>query len=97
MKRSNAPANTTPPAVASTPDVCGARSRVTHTVLRVSILIACTRPYLPSLSGRGRIPQLTPEDSAPRPPPPGIGKMSMQASVSGANTILLAGLYDAGG
>jgi hypothetical protein len=69
MTRSKAPANTTPPAVASTPEVCGARSRAVQTVCRVSGE-GLQPPYWPSLSGRGRMPQLTPEESAPRPDPP---------------------------
>jgi hypothetical protein len=43
------------------------------------------------------MPQLTPDDSAPRcSPPPGIGNTSMHASASGAIKICVAALYEAG-
>src|SRR6185503_13453271 len=94
-ERSSAPAKTTPPAVASAPVDCGARCRSVHTVLRVSMLIACTRPYLPSLFGRGRRLQRTPVDRLPRPPF-STGVRSMHDSTSGTYSILVRGLYDEG-
>src|SRR5262249_44552879 len=52
-QRSREPSNTTPPAVASTALLCGARSRRTHSVLRVARSTACTRPTIPSPSSFG--------------------------------------------
>src|SRR5581483_5137294 len=93
--RSSAPANTTPPAVASTPVVCGARWRCTHTVLRVSRLIASKRPYRPSLSNLGRSAQRTPLDSTPRSPSP-TGVMSMHDSTSGTYRTCVPASYEPG-
>ena len=61
--------------------------------LSVSRLSACRRPYLPSLSGRGRTVQRTPVDRLPRSPS-GTGTRSMHASVIGTYRILVAGSYD---
>src|SRR6185369_10065897 len=94
-ERSSAPAKTTPPAVASAPVDCGARCRSIQTVLRVSRLMACTRPYLPSLSGRGRRLQRTPLERLPRPPG-ATGVRSMHASTIVTYRILVRGLYEDG-
>src|SRR6185436_8409636 len=80
--RSRYPANTRPPEVISVPAVSGARCRSIHTVLPVSMLIAWSRPYLPSLAGRGRTVHRTPVDRLPRSPA-GTGTRSMHASVIG--------------
>src|SRR5579872_1760005 len=89
------PLNTMPPAVSSAPLDSGARCRDVHTTSRVSILIACTRPYFPSESGRGRNDQRTPVERLPRPPSR-TGFRSMQDSTRGTYRIFVSGLYDPG-
>src|SRR5579859_3739756 len=85
----------TPPAVSSAPLDTGARWRSVHTTSRVSMLMACTRPYLPSESGRGRTLGPTPVDNKVRPPPV-TGARSIHASTSGTYIIFVFGLYEAG-
>src|SRR5262245_27430380 len=60
------------------------------------MLTACTRPYLPSESGRGRTVGRTPVDNRPRPPPSVNGTRSMHASTSGTYRIFVSGLYEPG-
>src|SRR5690349_20683893 len=66
-----------------------------QTVFLVSTFTACTRPYLPSLSGRGRSVQRTPVERLPRPPG-ATGVRSMHASTSDTYRIFVSGLYDSG-
>ena len=87
--RSSDPTKTSPPAVTSDPVVSGALCRSTHTVCFVSRLMACRRPYFPSLSGRGRTVQRTPVDRLPRSPS-GTGTRSMHASTIGRYSIFVA-------
>src|ERR1041385_5447401 len=89
------PLNTTPPAVSSAPLDSGARCRDVQTTSRVTILIACTRPYFPSESGRGRSVQRPPVVRLPRPPSR-TGFRSMHDSTSGTYRIFVFGLSELG-
>src|ERR1039458_6741130 len=81
--------------MSSAPLDSGARCRDVQTTSRVSILIACRRPYFPSESGRGRRVQRTLVERLPRPPSR-TGFRSMQDSTSGTYRILESGLYEPG-
>src|SRR5882672_709329 len=93
--RSRPPTNTSPPAVARTPDVSGALLRSTQTVRFVSRLTASRCPYFPSLPGLGRTFQRTPVVRLPRSPS-ATGTRSMHASTIGMKSILVDGSYDVG-
>src|SRR5215471_18718239 len=60
------------------------------------MLIASTRPYLPSESGRGRTVGRPPADKRPARPPSVTGVKSMHASTRGTYRIFVSGLYDPG-
>src|SRR3569623_1187325 len=90
------PLKVTPPAVSRTPLDTGARCRSVHTTSRVAMLMACTRPYLPSESGRGRTVGRPPADKRPPRFSSVGGVKSMHASISGTYRIFVSGLYEPG-
>src|SRR5690242_4773436 len=60
------------------------------------MLIASTRPYLPSESARGRRVGRPPADKRPARPPSVTGVKSIQASIRGTYIILVSGLNEPG-
>src|SRR5689334_6627115 len=60
------------------------------------MLIASTRPYLPSESGRGRRVGRPPADKRPARPPSVTGVKSIHASMSGTYIIFVSGLNEPG-